>query len=487
MRSSFVLLPLLLAACKGGKNQTPPERPAPATPATQVAAPLAAPVVGVASVLANVDGPPPHLVLLDGSDQVRIAAAESWDDLDANRLLIARRAMSLGRADLYMRESFALGKAPRATIETLDQASDGELAGEPPVLADAPTAADDADDPPPPDDGVDDGEEGGGTGMAMALDEGKMGQPKLQGGATTLPRDPQRTSLGVRWKDAHDDGKPSPGSPPERAATAEGLVATNGKLDPLRAMVFIAPTAKATKLIDAVSETAMAIAVSHAGKLRPLRLQFAHPLGPTWDAEHWLEVRISTQRTVVEAVPDAPIELTTSDAKELLAALEKARVARGAEAYAPVDLLVDADVEAQRLIDLVVTLDTAGVRLIGMGPMPSAEELAQRGKRVPRALLSAPSVTGDLDRAVLRQVMKARLGDVEACYVAALAGKPQLAGKVMTTFVIDRRGKVSSATASGVDPALAKCIANVIKSLEFPREKKPSRDVVVSYPFQLRS
>lgn len=482
MRQLIVSLLFLAAACKGGKSPPSPQRPDARPTADATPARLAVPEVAVASALATVEGAPPHLVLLDDSGQVRVAAAESWADLDANRLHIARRAMPLPRADISMRESFGLGKAPRDTIATLDQSDDRDVTADLAVLDEAPTAADLADDPPPPDDGAD---EGGGTGTAMALEEGAMGA--RDPADPQLPRKHGRTSLGLRWQGHHDaDQKPSAGGYPERAATIEGVVMEDGKLDPLRAMVFVAPTMKATKLIDALRETSMAIAVAHAGKIRPLRLQFAHHDGPLLDMEYWLEARVSAKRIVVEAVPDMPIELASFDAKALAAAVEKARVTRGAEAYAPVDVLVDADVDAQRLIDVAVALDTAGVRLIGMGPAPSAEELAQRGKRIPRAVVGVPSAVGDLDKAIIRQVIKASHRKVEACYTAALVAEPKLAGTVTAHFVIGQTGKVASSTASGVDPSLAMCIARVIRPLEFPRGKKASGVVSVTYPFILR-
>ena len=58
---------------------------------------------------------------------------------------------------------------------------------------------------------------------------------------------------------------------------------------------------------------------------------------------------------------------------------------------------------------MLVALDTAGVRMIGMGPAPSVEELARRGKRVPRAVIGQPNAMGDLDKAVIRRVVKANL------------------------------------------------------------------------------
>jgi hypothetical protein len=74
----------------------------------------------------------------------------------------------------------------------------------------------------------------------------------------------------------------------------------------------------------------------------------------------------------------------------------------------------------------------------------------------------------------------------EACYTRELATKPTLAGTVSTQFFITPNGTVGSANASGVDPAVANCIADAIKSLEFT---KPTGGggVQVNQPMTFRS
>ena len=48
--------------------------------------------------------------------------------------------------------------------------------------------------------------------------------------------------------------------------------------------------------------------------------------------------------------------------------IEKARAAQKLDTRAPVDVLVEGDVDAQRLVDLIVALATTGVTMIGLGP-----------------------------------------------------------------------------------------------------------------------
>jgi hypothetical protein len=68
------------------------------------------------------------------------------------------------------------------------------------------------------------------------------------------------------------------------------------------------------------------------------------------------------------------------------------------------------------------------------------------------------------------------------CYERQLLAKPALAGVVSVQFLINSDGTVHSATAAGVDPDVATCVAGVIKAIEFPRVKGEGT-VQVHYPF----
>ena len=69
------------------------------------------------------------------------------------------------------------------------------------------------------------------------------------------------------------------------------------------------------------------------------------------------------------------------------------------------------------------------------------------------------------------------------CYENELAKKPSLRGTVQAQFVIDGKGQVIKSEASGVDPAVASCIAEVIKKLAFPALAEITQ---VSYPITFR-
>ncbi|MBL0216854.1 MAG: cell envelope integrity protein TolA [Myxococcales bacterium] len=139
----------------------------------------------------------------------------------------------------------------------------------------------------------------------------------------------------------------------------------------------------------------------------------------------------------------------------------------------------------QRLIDVVVALDVAGVRVIGMGSMPSADELARRGHRIPIAAFGMPNAQGDLDKALIRSVVKSSRSKITACYATALETNPTLAGTVQVQFFIKPDGTVATASASGLDPVVASCVASVIKALAFPKPKGGG-GVQVNYPFTMR-
>jgi hypothetical protein len=280
------------------------------------------------------------------------------------------------------------------------------------------------------------------------------------------------------------DHHPKADGMPSRGADVSGAVAKDGKLERLRAMIVIAPTAKATKLLDTIRETDGAIAVSYNGKIRPLHLQFGpreSNIPPS--SSSWIEARVSANSIAVEGVPDKPIEV--ADVAQLGAMIDKARAARDLDKDA-VDVLVDADVNAQRLVDVIVALDTSGVKVISMGgPLPP-DELARRGHRIPTVAFGYPTAQGDLDKNEIRTVVRSAKDKIQACYEKALQTSPALTGTVQAQFFIKPDGGVATVTASGVSPDLATCVVAVIKSLTFPKPKGGG-GVQVSYPFTMRT
>jgi hypothetical protein len=108
-----------------------------------------------------------------------------------------------------------------------------------------------------------------------------------------------------------------------------------------------------------------------------------------------------------------------------------------------------------------------------------------RNSSVPAVTIGQPSAQGDLDKAIIRRYIKRNLQKITYCYEKELLVNSKLAGTVMITFFIQPTGKVAQATATGVNGNVAKCVAAVIKGIEFPKPKNGG-GVQVNYPFTFR-
>jgi hypothetical protein len=108
-----------------------------------------------------------------------------------------------------------------------------------------------------------------------------------------------------------------------------------------------------------------------------------------------------------------------------------------------------------------------------------------RSSAVPTVSIGQPSATGDLDKAIIRRYIKRNIQKIQYCYEKQLLAKPDLSGTVQTQFFITPNGTVASASASGVDPEVASCVAGVVKDIEFPKPKGGG-GVQVNYPFIFR-
>jgi hypothetical protein len=108
-----------------------------------------------------------------------------------------------------------------------------------------------------------------------------------------------------------------------------------------------------------------------------------------------------------------------------------------------------------------------------------------RTSSVPQVRIGQPSAVGDLDKAIIRRYIKRNISKITYCYEKQLLAKPGLQGTVSTQFFISPNGTVASANASGVDGAVASCVAGVLKAIEFPKPKGGG-GVQVNYPFTFR-
>ena len=93
---------------------------------------------------------------------------------------------------------------------------------------------------------------------------------------------------------------------------------------------------------------------------------------------------------------------------------------------------------------------------------------------------------GDLDANIIRRYIRQKLPRIKYCYEKELLVKPGLAGTVNTQFQISPQGKVLNASASGVNGTVAACVADVIRSISFPKPKDGGLVQVSRYPFTFR-
>ncbi len=474
----YVVLVIAVAACSGSATApaTTGGGSSNATPSTAPVFHASLPIVDDAAAIASADPAMPLVVLVDDS-QLRVAQGPAtWALLATTDLAPHAKSIDLAQLGPVVREASNSGVS--AALTDLDSPQ-----------RHARIADQDDPPPPPPEDTPDDGvDNSAGSGSAAAKKPRQtigwrpdsphnMG---LNGGFGSSANGTTGTGWGGLQRDPNI---------PTRQADVVGEVRTDGKLEAKQpAVVLAGPTVRAERVITVVGASRAVIGVLHDGAVRPLRLQF-EPKTLDWpvEAEHWLEVRLDNTGATVEVVPDAPVAVPLVAGHIDRAALASAYTAevkrRNRDPLEPVDVLVAADVDAQHLVDALVALEAAGAHLIGLGVAPTGNEIALRGHRIASVSLGQPNANGDLDKKVIRTEMRKHVDELRACYEAGLAGSPELGGTVGATFTIAASGKVTSASAMGVDPKVASCFAAALKKIVFARPKQGS--VTVAYPFKL--
>jgi len=327
----WLLIVALVAGCSSGKKQ----QPKPGEQAEPTASKLV-PVVSTASVLAVDDGVPPLVVIIDEAGKLHLAAIDSWADLASKDPMAGAKPGSLHDIYMVVMEAFFLDTPPRESLAQLEER------GAAPVLEPrSPSGL--RDDPPPPEDEMQELEED------VPESGREEGQYKMK-----ITQDVEgRRLTGDRGRLA----KRANG----RAARIAGEVVADGKLRQQYAAIMAAPRARAAMLIDVLVKLEGSIVVRHGRTIRPLRVNFRHDEGvPRVGEPKRIETRLSKAGVKLDGVV---VELP-----RMAEAIEKARTAQKLDPRAPVDVLVEGDVDAQRLVDLIVALETTGVTMIGLGP-----------------------------------------------------------------------------------------------------------------------
>ena len=162
------------------------------------------------------------------------------------------------------------------------------------------------------------------------------------------------------------------------------------------------------------------------------------------------------------------------------------------------DVFAGDGVTYQALVDTLVALDDAGVTTLSLGASPgpaagrpdqiAAIDAARAAAfMTPRAVITVgqPNAQGDLEKALIRSVVRGHARELLACYDTQVAKQPELRGTVSSQFFITPNGDVASSSASGVAPTVSTCIADLIKTFAFPKPKGGG-GVQVNYPFTFR-
>ena len=103
--------------------------------------------------------------------------------------------------------------------------------------------------------------------------------------------------------------------------------------------------------------------------------------------------------------------------------------------------------------------------------------------RPPSARALPPETSGHgIPAEVIQRIVRQNFGRFRMCYESGLRNNPNLQGRVAVSFVIDRSGRVSTASGGGdlPDSSVTACVARQFYSLNFPQ---PEGGVVtVTYP-----
>ena len=105
----------------------------------------------------------------------------------------------------------------------------------------------------------------------------------------------------------------------------------------------------------------------------------------------------------------------------------------------------------------------------------------------PTVVATTAKINGEIDKDLIRRIVRAHINEVRSCYNAGLSKNPTLAGRVTIQFSIVGSGKVASSVVeenTTKDSAVGNCIAKAVKRWTFPKVDKGGT-ALVSYPFRL--
>lgn len=99
-------------------------------------------------------------------------------------------------------------------------------------------------------------------------------------------------------------------------------------------------------------------------------------------------------------------------------------------------------------------------------------------------VMSGAKISGSgYDKSIVRRYIRRSLDKITYCYDKQLLSHPGIGGEILATFFITPAGAVQAASGTGFDRDVAACVADVIKTIAFPRTGDGA-GVQVNYPFQ---
>jgi len=122
----------------------------------------------------------------------------------------------------------------------------------------------------------------------------------------------------------------------------------------------------------------------------------------------------------------------------------------------------------------------------GYGEASGRGRMVARVVTPPQVRIGNATVTGDLDKNIIRRYLRRKLPAIRYCYEKQLRANPELEGTVIVNFTIQPSGEVEVVAAAGLgDVGVEQCIASAVGQIAFPAVNSGGL-IKVRYPFHLR-
>jgi len=123
----------------------------------------------------------------------------------------------------------------------------------------------------------------------------------------------------------------------------------------------------------------------------------------------------------------------------------------------------------------------------GSGYGRGAGAVGSRRAIAPDVVPGQLTVRGNMDKEIIRRIVRRHINEVRTCYEQQLAREPRLRGRVVVQFTIAATGTVLASVMQSstlASPSVETCVVNAVKRWEFPYPLGGGL-VIVTYPFSL--